>query len=205
MIPRRPCSQVHRAAASLALCEAAAAVAGEGGEVLLLLGVAGRGKTLEASVASAVRAAGGRLLLLALDRPSEEAGARLGVATFRLSSPAEEGLAAPLASLVLLRAGMRAVLSTGAGGDPTGIWPGSGWDERDPARDLARDLNGDLTGDLTGVRAVPCAGASLLFSGDALGGLSRDTDVEVMSEGWDDVTAGGHVHGAGDEAMGWSG
>jgi len=34
--------------------------------------------------------------------------------------------------------------------------------------------------------------------------LARDADVEVLSEGWDEVTAGGHIHGIGDEAMGWS-
>ena len=28
--------------------------------------------------------------------------------------------------------------------------------------------------------------------------------MEVLSEGWDEVTVGGHIHGIGDEAMGWS-
>ena len=29
-------------------------------------------------------------------------------------------------------------------------------------------------------------------------------DIEVLSEGWDETTAGGHIHGLGDDAMGWS-
>ena len=44
-----------------------------------------------------------------------------------------------------------------------------------------------------GIRVILSVGSHVLFSGDVLGGLSRDTDVEVLSEGWDETTAGGHV------------
>ena len=55
-----------------------------------------------------------------------------------------------------------------------------------------------------GLWVAMSAGSAALFMADPFGGLARDVDVEVLSEGWDEVTAGGHIHGIGDEAMGWS-
>ena len=142
------------------LCRLAQAVAGDAGELLLLVGVGTRTASLSLTLRSAARAlGGGRLLLLALDADAARLGANARVPTFLVSGGVPEAQAAPLAARLLLRAGLWVVLS---------------------------------------------AGSSALFMADPFGGLARDADVEVLSEGWDEVTTGGHIHGIGDEAMGWS-
>ncbi|KAJ1637087.1 hypothetical protein T492DRAFT_834741 [Pavlovales sp. CCMP2436] len=56
-----------------------------------------------------------------------------------------------------------------------------------------------------GLRVLLSVGAPLLLAADPFLAVTQDADVTVMTEGWDEVTAGGHVHGFADEAMGWSG
>mmetsp|Transcript_36051 Transcript_36051/g.120657 ORF Transcript_36051/g.120657 Transcript_36051/m.120657 type:complete len:323 (-) Transcript_36051:1093-2061(-) len=172
LLPRRPCNATSRAAAELALCSLAEAVAGGRGELLLVYGSASTAAGLAAlnrTTTSAARALGGRrLLLLASGPAAARVGGDAGVPTFSADRPADGAggdVTAPLAAAALLRAGMRVVLSSGGGGSGGGVW----------------------------------------FGADPFGGLYGDADVEVLSEGWDEVTAGGHIHGSGDEAMGWSG
>jgi len=168
LIPRKPCHEAAGdAAGEVALCEVASAVAGDASELVLVVGVGSRAASLNVTLRTAAHALGSRrLLLLALDEAAARVGAALRVPTFRVvaaagvtSALADERRAAPRAALVLVRAGLRVLLSATSG---------------------------------------------VAFAADPFGGLAGDADVEVLSEGWDEVTAGGHIHGIGDEAMGWS-
>mmetsp|Transcript_3998 Transcript_3998/g.12895 ORF Transcript_3998/g.12895 Transcript_3998/m.12895 type:complete len:349 (+) Transcript_3998:17-1063(+) len=127
LLPRRPCNATSRAAAELALCSLAEAVAGGRGELLLVYGSASTAAGLAAlnrTTTSAARALGGRrLLLLASGPAAARVGGDAGVPTFSADRPADGAggdVTAPLAAAALLRAGMRVVLSSGGGGSGGG-------------------------------------------------------------------------------------
>ena len=129
------------------------------------------------------------------------------------SAAQAEAHVAPLAALVMLRAGLRVLLSSGSGvlftTDPfAGSWPVVAQCSLVPTHappDASRHLQTPAT--LATLALLlhlpvrihfppkhvrpPAVLPSLIWQSACVAGLSGDTDVEVLSEGWDEVTAGG--------------